>query len=311
MLPEEDDLEIEIEDEPKEEEPSKTDLIEEKDLEQVYIDVADRIGDVDEDPDEDEDQDEKQKFGKRAQKRIRNLVQKRRELEGKLVQAEEQNRKLTEDLSTRQGEVDEHQGFAIQQYGDRLDAETEALEKSWTHAHEEGDQKELWDIQRKLARVESGRMDLEKWQKAEERKKPAEGQAPQETQAPAPAQEIRSPKPDKKATAWARNNVWFGKDKDMTVDALEVHRELIEEDGVDPTTDGYYVELDKRLKEMYPDRFKTRKVQSNVASGSRTAPKPKTRTIRLTVEEKARAERMGVPLERYAREKAALLAKNL
>ena len=50
-------------------------------------------------------------------------------------------------------------------------------------------------------------------------------------------------KPDAKAEAWASKNDWFGQDQTMTYAAFGIHRQLIEDEGFDPTSDEYYTEL--------------------------------------------------------------------
>ena len=43
--------------------------------------------------------------------------------------------------------------------------------------------------------------------------------------------------PDPKAEAWASKNEWFGSDQTMTYAAFGIHRQLIEDEGFDPTSD--------------------------------------------------------------------------
>jgi hypothetical protein len=42
----------------------------------------------------------------------------------------------------------------------------------------------------------------------------------------------------------------------MTYAAFGLHRQLIEEEGFDPTSDEYYTELDKRIRTEFPQKFK-------------------------------------------------------
>jgi chromosome segregation ATPase len=53
---------------------------------------------------------------------------------------------------------------------------------------------------------------------------------------------------DPKAEAWAEKNDWFGKDNAMTYTAFDLHRKLTEEEGMDPQSDEYYSEVDKRIR---------------------------------------------------------------
>ncbi len=299
FIEEDDDLEILIdEDEDEEEVEEKKEDKEDEKSKSAKEDKEDSEDDFDEDSD---DLDEKQKYGKRAEKRIRNLVQKRRELENELSKERESRKALEEDSAKIKVESTQHQEYAVQQYKERLDAESAALKEAWTSAQGEDDSDKLWDIQTKIARVEAGRLNLEQW----EREKPEEKKA-EETKTAQPTKKIEHDRPDPRASAWASKNSWFGKDQDMTLDAMEIHRELIEDDGVMPSEKGYYVELDKRMREMYPAKFEKPKSQSSVAGGSRRPAKRITK-VRLSSTEKATAERMGVSIEKYAREKAALM----
>ncbi len=61
-----------------------------------------------------------------------------------------------------------------------------------------------------------------------------------------PRQQVQTP-PDPRAEDWASNNEWFGKDSAMTYTAFDLHRKLTEEEGIDPRSNEYYTEIDKRL----------------------------------------------------------------
>ena len=50
-----------------------------------------------------------------------------------------------------------------------------------------------------------------------------------------------------KAMAWGERNPWFGKDRSKTIEALNIHNEMVY-DGIDSSSDTYYQILDKRLK---------------------------------------------------------------
>ena len=57
---------------------------------------------------------------------------------------------------------------------------------------------------------------------------------------------------DPKAEAWAEKNDWFGKDNAMTYTAFDLPRKLTEEEGMDPQSDEYYAEVDKRIRLEFP-----------------------------------------------------------
>lgn len=61
---------------------------------------------------------------------------------------------------------------------------------------------------------------------------------------------------DRKAEKWAKQNKWFGKDMPMTYTAFDIHKKLVDEEGVNPKSDKYYEELDKRIYAEFPDKIK-------------------------------------------------------
>ena len=112
---------------------------------------------------------------------------------------------------------------------------------------------------------------------------------------------------DPKAEAWASKNPWFGTDRAMTYTAFEIHKDLTEKEGYDPSSDEYYAEVDKRIKVDFPHKFgKNESKQSTapvqtVASATRSV-KPGRKTVRLTSSQVAIAKKLGVPLEEYAKQ---------
>ena len=63
-------------------------------------------------------------------------------------------------------------------------------------------------------------------------------------------------KVDRKAEKWAKQNKWFGKDMPMTYTAFDIHKKLVDEEGINPKTDKYYEELDKRIYQEFPLKMK-------------------------------------------------------
>ena len=112
---------------------------------------------------------------------------------------------------------------------------------------------------------------------------------------------------DPKAEAWAAKNPWFGTDRAMTYTAFEIHKDLTEREGFDPSSDEYYAEVDKRIKVDFPHKFgKTENKQTaapvqTVASATRSV-KPGRKTVKLTSSQVAIAKKLGVPLEEYAKQ---------
>ena len=118
----------------------------------------------------------------------------------------------------------------------------------------------------------------------------------------------QQPARDPKAEAWAEKNEWFGKDNAMTYTAFDLHRKLTEEEGMDPQSDEYYSEVDKRIRLEFPHKFGNKGVEKtiskptqNVASATRSS-KTGRKQVRLTSSQVAIAKKLGVPLEEYAKQ---------
>ncbi len=118
----------------------------------------------------------------------------------------------------------------------------------------------------------------------------------------------QAPTRDPKAEAWAEENEWFGKDNAMTYTAFDLHRKLTEEEGMDPQSDDYYREVDRRIRLEFPHKFdrpveekQTTKPTQNVASATRST-KSGRKQVRLTSSQVAIARKLGVPLEEYAKQ---------
>ena len=41
----------------------------------------------------------------------------------------------------------------------------------------------------------------------------------------------------------------------MTYTAFDIHKKLVEEEGFDPQSDDYYVEVDRRIRLEFPHKF--------------------------------------------------------
>ena len=188
----------------------------------------------------------------------------------------------------------------------QLKDKLELARNAYTTAHQDGDadkilkaQEFLNDAQNDLKSVGATKMQF----------KEPEVQAPQQqVQQP---QYQQQPTPDPKAQSWAEKNDWFGEDKIRTAAALAIDADLKEE-GFNPTDDDYYTEVDNRLKEAFPHRYKdepveeTRKQETSpaqvVAGGTRSTPSSKNK-VKLTKEDVRLANKWNIPLEQYAQEK--------
>ena len=97
----------------------------------------------------------------------------------------------------------------------------------------------------------------------------------------------------------------------MTFAAFGIHKKLVEQEGFDTNTPEYYDEIDKRIREAFPHKFnggasvsvsEDRRPQQAVASATRSSNSGR-KTVRLSPSEVAIANKLGVPLDEYAKHK--------
>jgi hypothetical protein len=204
-------------------------------------------------------------------------------------------------LKTRMQTLDT--GF-LNERDSSLKARTEAAKRALKEAYEAGNvdgQVEAQQAMSNLA-VEQQQVNSAKVQ-AQRQKQAAQQPAP----TPAPQAQQQAPKPDEKAAKWAEKNSWFGEDRVMTGAAFALHTELTEEQGFDATSDEYYGEVDRRMREEFPHKFQTPKktggaqVATAAASASRKPHHTGRRSVKLSPSQVAIAKKLGVPLEEYAK----------
>jgi hypothetical protein len=137
--------------------------------------------------------------------------------------------------------------------------------------------------------------------------------APKEEQKNEIPQIQEQPVKDPKAEAWATENEWFGRDKIMTNVAYAIHEDLVNQ-GVDPRTDYYYTEIDKRMRDNLPHKFQqdsspeepaAQQPVQTVASANRNRGTGRN-VVKLSSSEAAIAKRLGLSNEQYASEKLKL-----
>jgi hypothetical protein len=244
---------------------------------------------------------EVEEYSEDVKRRINKLTFRLREAERREATATQfaQNvHRENEGLKTRTKSLDT--GY-ISEYESRVVAETDAAKKKLKQSLETGDVDGQVDAQQSLSRlaIENERVKSTQAQ----RKKMAEDLAnapPRQYQQPTMPP---PPQPDEKAEEWAQKNEWFGKDEPMTLTSFSIHRKLVEE-GIDPQSNLYYNEVDKRMRDNFPHKFdKKQPPAQSVASatrGTNTAGRRRG-TVRLTPSQVAISKKLGVPLEEYAK----------
>lgn len=255
-------------------------------------------------------EDSKQKYSKSVQKRFDEYAyqlgeSRRREEEAiKVAQAIKVDRdKIQEEL----GKL--NSGYMSEMDG-RLTNSMEAAKAKLKKAVEDQDTEAMASAQLEIGKLGAEQNRYEQMKAREEAKANAPKQEKEVEIPEAPKQE---PVKDPKAEAWATENEWFGRDKVMTNVAYAIHEDLVNQ-GVDPRTDYYYTEIDKRMRENLPHKFeqdsspeepaRQQPVQT-VASAHRNRGTGRN-VVKLSSSEAAIAKRLGLSNEQYASEKLKL-----
>jgi hypothetical protein len=242
-----------------------------------------------------------QDYSEKVQKRIKRLTFQAKEAERREKAAMEYAKGLKSQFDNSEKKFQETDGNYLREYSARVDSERDKARSELQVALDSQDSNLIMDAQDKLTKLavekEKISMTLED---RESRKKQIESQ-PTEAQTQAP-QSLISPK----AQDWAYDNEWFGSDRVLTSAAMGIHEDLLQE-GIDSESDGYYNQINKRMKEYFPQKFaessteertKAAPVQ-NVASVSRRSGGRK--SVKLTKSQVVIAKKLGVPLEEYAK----------
>ena len=249
-------------------------------------------------------------YGKKVQSRIDKLTKRAREAERREQAAVQYAKGVQADAQNMRQKAQALDSGYVAEFGDRVEAQLSQAKKELKDAMDLGDVDKQVEVQAKLSRlsIEEERAQSHKAQRERLRQEmEARGVDPRQPQMPQtqPPPQQRAPRPpDPKAEDWANKNEWFGQDEPMTLTSFSIHRKLVEE-GFDPSSEMYYNEIDKRMKETFPHRFdnetKSSPPTQSVASANRGGPIRRKGTVRLTPSQVAISKKLGVPLSEYAK----------
>jgi hypothetical protein len=254
---------------------------------------------------QDSDEDELSSYSQKVQKRIKKLNDQRRvaqEEADAAVQYAQQIHQENEKMRQRLANLDKAH---VTEYEGRVNAQKIQAKRALAEAHEQGDYEKVANAQDAIAKlaIEEERIRNQKVRAA--KTKHEQSSAPQQPAAPQRAQ------PDTKLEAWMDKNPWFGPqgDKIMSATARAIHEVLVGEEGYSPTTDEYYAEIDKRMRKEMPHKFQgDKRVQSVTPASdtSRTVKSGRRKQVELTKGQVSLANKLNIPLEKYAQEVAKL-----
>ena len=248
-------------------------------------------------------------YSKGVQARIAKLTRKMREAERREKAALDYAKGVEEKRIALEKRFEKTDSDYIKKFESTISSGLEAAQKELAAAIEAGDAKAQVEANKRIATLAFENAKLDAAKEGREIKPQEEKPVTQLSQ----ANNVNIPQTDDpinmdpKAEAWAAKNSWFGRDRAMTYTAFEIHKDLTEKEGFDPSSDDYYAEVDKRIKVDFPHKFgntdekQTTAPVQTVASASRSV-KPGRKTVRLTSSQVAIAKKLGVPLEEYAKQ---------
>tara|TARA_R110000765_G_scaffold204691_3_gene309600 strand:- start:2928 stop:3821 length:894 start_codon:yes stop_codon:yes gene_type:complete len=246
-----------------------------------------------------EEKAEKQEdFGPKVERRIKKLVNERRESELESKKLQEQNAQLEARLARlEQGSQQNDEKAFNQRYSQTKAALTKAVEEGDTEA-QVNFQEQMADMRAAMRIAE-----MQKQQKSQQAVSPTVGRAQQQASTPPPP----------KAMDWWQKNRWFNADgyerESAAARAIDVQLDL---EGYDKHGDDYYDSLNNRLQKMFPElisgesksktKIKSRIPVAPTAGGSTY----KGNRVRISQDQLRMARELGITdekaLKQYANE---------
>ena len=224
------------------------------------------------------------------ERRAKEAAQRERE------ELEQYAQRLIDENKNLKGTVNQNQEALLEQAKRATESELEAAKQTYREAYESGEADRVVDAQEALtnAKIRSDRLDNFELSPLQE----------EETTVQQPR--VADPRADK----WANDNPWFRENQEMRDVAMAIHQSLMR-NNITPQADNYYEEIDSRMRSFYPNYFEGEveevekpKPRSNVVAPAARSTSPK--KVRLSHSAQAIAKRLGVPLEEYAKQMAAL-----
>jgi len=279
-------------------------------------------------------------YTKGVQKRINQLTARNKDDKRRLSEATRLKDEAVRVAQLQQKKLQEYeallakgQGAILESSKGKAQAELDSAEKELKKAHEEGNTDKLVESQKLLAAAQARIHDYEQReaklkQSVLAAKRRQEEQARQPQQVEQPQQPQISPEQKEKMENWMAENPWFQTQaaegevikplhKEMTAVGLAIHDNLFHE-GITANSDPdtYYAEVDRRMRQRFPDYdgFKSdqdeqedrsapqrqRSSTAVVAPSSSRNNGAKTRKVALTPSQRQLARTLGITNEQYA-----------
>ena len=247
--------------------------------------------------------DELENYSEGVQKRIGKLTAKMREAERREKAALEYAKAAQIQLQQSSNNFKNLDESFVNEFENRVNLQETVAKSQLREALDAGDVEAQVEAQKSLTKAahDAERLSAVRLQAERNQAAPAPPAATPPPTAP-------SPQPDPMAQDWADKNKWFGEDEPMTLTAFSIHKKLIEEEGFDPKSSDYYTEIDRRIRQEFPQKFDSTSSRKSpaVASAGRRRQNGSRKNVKLSSSEVAIAKKLGVSLEDYARQVALL-----
>lgn len=249
-------------------------------------------------------------YSDKVKKRIDKLTARLRETQRREEAAIEYAKSVQQQVDELQQRFNKTDTERLGEAKNRVETQVTALKHIIKKAREEGDIDTETEAQQRLTTIVWEQQQLAKTLQERE----FQAQQPQQPREQPEILRPRRAEPDPRAEEWAENNPWFGQNTVMTHAVWGLHKDLIQKEGFDPTSNEYYDEIDRRMRTLFPQEFQideapaqqtnrnSRPVQT-VAPATRSSGinSSARRSVRLKPSQVAIAKKLGVPLEEYAK----------
>jgi hypothetical protein len=249
-------------------------------------------------------------YSDNVKKRIDKLTARLRETQRREQAALEYARNVQARAQQLEQQVVHTDGQRLGEARGRVETQSVALKQIIRKAREEGDVDTETEAMQRLAMLTNEQAQLAAAEAQREAAMAAHAQ--QVNMQPQFQQQFQQPvqqSVDPRVEEWAEQNPWYGRDTVMTHAAWGIHRQLIQAEGFDPSSDEYYDELNRRIRDAFPKKFQQGSANNRASGPVQTvAPASRSsginnarRTVKLTPSQVAIAKKLGVPLEEYAK----------
>ena len=271
---------------------------EEKEVEVVEESVETETVETEEAPEVEAEQKAETKKPTKYQKRIDELTHRQREAERQRDEYYNVAKKVMDENNKLRQQSKSFSSISANEMENRINADIENAKTAYKKAYEEGDADKIVEAQEKMVKAASQTSDLNKMKDYANPKNFEQQELP-----------VVAPQPDQRAVEWAADNTWFNQDMVMTNAAYAIHDELVKK-GITAESENYYEMIDRRMREEFPSKFGGTSTPKSTEHSTVVTPggnqTGKSRKVRLTPSQVAVANRLGVPLQEYAKQFAAL-----